>query len=206
MNYNPIVDEPEEDAEEEPNENPILPFAKVYKDNSGRLVLARVDRYRIKQMSYNCTLLTGFYNTTFPVEAKLDEEAGLYVITANSVGFNISTPILYLVSNIGMQSYRSNKDELRGARIVMRINNSFIVDCPIVVNNADFSTNVLSNDLSMLEFTLVDANMHEIQLLSPMYITIHIEAVKDEDIISHILLSDEAQQELSKNNAEQNKE
>ena len=80
----------------------------------------------------------------------------------------------------------------------MRINNSFITDAPIIVNNADFQTIIPSNDLSMLEFKLVDANMQEIELLSPMYITIHCDAIKDEDLMTYLMFTNEVQKELQK--------
>ena len=174
-------------------------FSTIYINEAGRLVLKRAGKYRIKEMSYNCTLISGFYNTEFPIEAKLEEATGLYVISSNSAGFTLSTPILYLVSNFGMQSYRSNKNEIHGSKIVMRINNSFVPNCPIIINNADFETIILSNDLSMLEFRLVDANIHEIKLLSPLYITIHVNAIKDEEIVSELMFSNEVQNELNKN-------
>ena len=64
----------------------------------------------------------------------------------------------------------------------MRLNNAFSANMPIVVNNADFIFTVPYNDLSCLEFTLVDAYQHEIKLLSPMYITINVRSVPDEEI------------------------
>ena len=145
-------------------------------------------------MSYNVSLILGFYNTMFPIESVLEEEEGLQCIKANSVGFTLSTPILYLTSNVATQNYqltksstysRNSKNELRGSKIVMRINSSFSTDTPITAGNSDFTTTVLSNDLSMLEFTLVDANMHDIKLLSPMYITIQIAAVEEEEVPSY---------------------
>ena len=171
-------------------------FESIDMDETGRLVFKSATSFKITDMSYNVSLILGFYNTVFPIESVLDEEDGLQCIRANSVGFTMSTPILYLTSNVGMQSYqlaksstysRNSKSEMRGSKIVMRINNTYVTEAPIMVNNADFVTTVLSNDLSMLEFTLVDANMHDIKLLSPMYITIHMDAVKDEEMVSYLM-------------------
>ena len=82
-----------------------------------------------------------------------------------------------------MQSYRNmNENDLSGAKIVMRLNNSFMASSPIIVNNAEFEVILLSNDLSCLEFTLVDAYMHEVKLLSPMYLSIHVCAIEDIEI------------------------
>ena len=151
-------------------------------------------------MTYNFSILTGFYNTKFPIHADYREDAdeptgGVYYITANSTGFTLSTPILYLLSNVGFQSYRNiNDDDIVGSRIVMRLNNAFSANMPIVVNNADFIFTVPSNDLSMLEFTLVDAYQHEVKLLSPMYITINVSAVPDEEITPAIFQEIQQQQ------------
>ena len=173
-----------------------MSFESIDMDETGRLVFKSATSFKITDMSYNVSLILGFYNTVFPIESVLDDEDGLQFIRANSVGFTMSTPILYLTSNVGMQSYqlaksstysRNSKNEMRGSKIVMRINNTYVTETPIMVNNADFVTTVLSNDLSMLDFNLVDANMHDIKLLSPMYITIHVDAVKDEEMVSYLM-------------------
>ena len=53
----------------------------------------------------------------------------------------------------------------------MRINNSFMSNLPIISNNVEFTTYVVSNSLSDIIFKLVDANFHSIKLLSPIYIS-----------------------------------
>ena len=150
-------------------------------DESQRFVFTSTNQFTINTMTYNYQLITGFYNTSFPVYSDFDES---YFIKANSVGFNLSTPVLYLLSNVGTLSYRNvNESELSGSKIVMRINNSFSANYPIVINNSEFDTTILSNDLSALELTLVDAYMKEIRLLSPMYLSINVKAIPDEEIV-----------------------
>ena len=171
-------------------------------DESQRFVISDSKSFVVNSMTYNYTLITGFYNTSFPVYADYKaqgagakglDEADIYFIKANSVGFNLSTPVLYLLSNVGSISYRNvNESELSGSKIVMRINNSFSANYPIIVNNSEFETTLLSNDLSCLELTLVDAYMKEIKLLSPMYLSINVKAIADEEIIP---LIDEIQQQ-----------
>ena len=160
----------------------------IYLDTSNRLVIGHNHEFVVEDMSYNIKLLAGFYNTDLPIKSEYDTNLKYYVVRAASAGMNLSTPVLYLTSNIGMQSYRTNKTEtdsnICGAKIVMRLNNSFCAAAPIVVNNADFETTILSNDLSCLEFTLVDANMHEIELLSPLYLSIHVDAIPDIELPS----------------------
>ena len=153
-------------------------------DNARRFVFVSGQSFTINTMTYNFQLMTGFYNTSFPVYSDYDEEID-YFIKANSSGFNLSTPVLYLLSNIGTLSYRNvNESELSGSKIVMRINNSFSASYPIIVNNSEFDVIIPSNDLSALELTLVDAYLHETKLLSPMYLSINVKAIPDEDPVS----------------------
>lgn len=167
----------------------FLPLLEhIYLNESGRLVIEHNHEFVIEDMSYNFKLLTGFYNTTFPIKSTYSTKQMYYTVSAESVGLTLSTPVLYLTSNIGMQSYRTTeKDtEVCGAKIVMRLNNAYCTAAPIIVNNADFETTILSNDLASIEFTLVDANMHEIELLSPLYLSIHVDAIPDIELPSMI--------------------
>ena len=163
-------------------------------DSAGRCVFTSAQKFVIERMTYNFTLLTGFYNTTFPIYSDYNDNE--YNIISNSVGFNLSTPILYLLSNVGNQSYHNiNETDMSGQRIVMRLNNSFSSSFPIVVNNGDFETMLPSNDLSMLEFSLVDAFLHEIKLLSPMYLCIHVRAIEDQPITTPIFNDEPIEQQ-----------
>ena len=142
-------------------------------DSAGRLVLYYNNPFTINSMTYNFKLITGFYNINLPLFSTYSVTAQKYFIRAESVGFSLSTPILYLTSNVAAQSYRNlNERDCVGSKIVMRLNNSFSYGMPIFVSNADFETRMLSNDLASMEFRLVDANMQEIQLLSPLYLCI----------------------------------
>lgn len=154
----------------------------VVVDETRRIIIRNIkNAFVIDDCSYNVKLLCGFYNTTFPISSSYIDGYG-DCVKAKSVGYYLSTPILYLVSNIGTHAYRTTNREdcpLSGSKIVMRINNSYSANFPIIANNGDFSTEVLSNDLSDAQFTLVDANMHEIKLLCPMYICISVTGIQD---------------------------
>jgi len=160
----------------------------AFNDKAGRLVFTSTEMFTISSCSYNVMLLTGLYSTTFPVLAEFANES--YSVTVNSVGYYLSTPVLYLLSNIGNRSYRpagrssfsmtgNDFNYLSSSRIVLRLNNSFSANYPIIVNNGEFETDVCTNDLTHLSFTLVDANMQEITLLNPMYVTVKITGVED---------------------------
>lgn len=154
-----------------------------------RLEITSSRKFVIERVTYNVSLLIGLYNTSFPIysDSRNTDYGIQYYIKANSVGYCLSTPKLYLTSNVGIQSYRNDiirHINMTGSKIVMRLNNSFNPGDPIITNNADFSTTILSNDLSNLEFTLVDGFLKEIKLLSPMYLSIHVSGIKDDVIMS----------------------
>ena len=111
---------------------------------------------------------------SLPLKATFDETNNEYKLQTFSAGFNLLSPVLYLTSNIAIKSYRNTDDDcsLTGAKIVMRVNNSFQPSMPIINNNGNFETILLSNDLSILEFRLVDANLHDVYLLSPLYLSV----------------------------------
>lgn len=154
-----------------------------YIDNTSRLYFYSERPFVINDASYNVKLITGIYHQNLPLTSSFNPETDKYYVQAISSGFNLLTPVLYLCSNIAIKSYRNADDSsLNGSKIVMRVNNSFSTSMPIINNNADFETVLLSNDLSMLEFRLVDANMHDIHLLSPLYLSVQVRSVADTDI------------------------
>ena len=69
----------------------------------------------------------------------------------------------------------------------MRINNSFSANFPIIYNNVEFTTFMISNSLSNISFKLVDANFHSINLLGPIYISVTGEGI-DSPFGSFILI------------------
>ena len=150
-------------------------------DEAGRIVFFSKNSFIINNASYNIIQISGLYSQNLPIPATYNG-IDSYEILAESVGNTLSTPVLYLLSNIGKSSYRNLNDTINISKIVLRINNSFSANFPIIITNADFEIEINSNDLSHLQLTLVDANLHEIHLLNPMYITISIQGMPDEDL------------------------
>ena len=146
-------------------------------DNCRRILIKSTTfGVRINDASYNVRLLMGLH--PFDELDLFEEYEPGYITTLElgTVGFMLSTPVLYLTSNIGAKAYMNNQrsKSTQNSKILMRINNSFSANYLIIAGNAEFSTYVSSNDLSSVEFTLVDANMMEIELLSPMYLSVSI--------------------------------
>ena len=151
-------------------------------DEAGRIVFSSKNNFTINSASYNIIQISGLYSQHLPLPATYNATTSTYEIFAESVGNTLSTPVLYLLSNVGKSSYRNLNETINISKIVLRINNSFSANFPIIVSNADFDVELNSNDLSHLQLTLVDANLHEVHLLNPMYITISVQGMPDEDL------------------------
>lgn len=154
-------------------------------DNCNRLFFTAYEPFHFNDITYNVKLLLGLYSIKDEEiragkiqSEQINEE--VHKLQIKSVGYFLSTPILNLVSNIGDPSFRNNSDDLvniQSCNTVLRINNSFSPNIPIVAAGNGFSSIVPSGCVSGSVFILVDANMHQIDLLNPMYITLTLEAI-----------------------------
>lgn len=146
-----------------------------------RITIYSQYEFTINDMSYNMKLILGMYNKIeFPISSTLNNST--YIYNIKSVGYFLSTPILYLLSNLGGVNYFNLSDEkhkIDASCISMRLLNSFTASMPIIGSNSEFSKITLSTDLTDFELILVDANLHEIDLLNPIYITINISNASD---------------------------
>ena len=153
-------------------------------DSVKRLVLNSESPFVINDMSYNAKMVSGFYNDSFPIESEFN--GGNYQVIAQSAGYSMLTPILYLISNLGSKCYDNIDNNYCNHKILMRVSNSFSANYPIINGNAEFSSVVSTNALSDIEFKLVDANRRPIRLLTPMYLSINVDAVEDNDTDAQI--------------------
>ena len=90
----------------------------------------------------------------------------------------LSTPILYLLTSIGTSVFFNeinNQDKMQSGTIAMVLNNSYSSSFPIVAQQAEIITRAPLNYTSNVYFWLVDANMREVKLLNPLYITIRVD-------------------------------
>ena len=148
-------------------------------DETGRILFESDTFFTINNASYNIIQLCGFYNEILPLNSSY--EVSNYSLLAHSVGNYLSTPVLYLVSNVGKSSFRNLHENISISRIILRINNSFSANYPIIVTNADFEVDIPSCDLGNVQLTLVDSNMREVHLLNPIYITISVKIIEEEN-------------------------
>ena len=148
-------------------------------DNVKRLLIMSKNEFVINDMSYNTKMVSGFYNDSLPIKSTLKNE--VHYVMAQSAGYSMLTPILYLVSNLGSKCYDNVDKNYCNHKVLMRVSNSFSANYPIINGNAEFISLVSANALSDIEFKLVDANKHPIRLLTPMYLSIQVESIDSTD-------------------------
>jgi len=163
---------------------------KCQVDNCNRLYFVSQSMFWFNDMTYNVKLLMGLYSIkdedirAGKIRAESGSE-GEYILKMNSVGMYLSTPILNLVSNIGDSSFRNNSDDianLQSCSTVLRINNSFSPNIPIVASGDGSMSIIPSGCVGGAVFVLVDANMRQVDLLNPMYITLTLEPLAGYDV------------------------
>jgi hypothetical protein len=160
---------------------------QFFYDTCSRIYIASTNELTLTDCSYNLKLLLGLVNVEFNIEKPLQstetttngQGTTIYTLRFPDVGLFLSTPVLYLASNLGSNSYKNMPKTTTSMRILMRITNSFFAKQPISATNGDYTTTVRCSDLSDVHFILMDANYHVVKLLSPMYLTVEIEAIPD---------------------------
>ena len=133
-------------------------------DYTNRIRFNYESDFSLIDASYNVKTLLGIYDQTLPINSING------VIQCSAVGQYLSTSILYLIGSIGGKCYIKENEGYKNQRVLMRINNSFSANFPVIANNAEFKVYTLSNDLSNIDFELVDARFKKVKLLCPMYL------------------------------------
>ena len=127
-------------------------------------------------------------NKTFSKNIEIIVHSNNEVITnhkieSSSVGYLISTPILYLIGVVGAPVFSNqmdNSNRMNSGSILMILNNSFSSSFPIVQQQADIVVKTFLNYASDFSVYLVDANFREVDLLNPFYIVLNVEAEQDQ--------------------------
>ena len=164
-------------------------------DTASRIHLFAQNEFELSDASYNTKLLLGLHDIELPLISKYNDKIETdqkHEIQIDSVGYTLSTPVLYLLCNVGSKAFQNDNC----LKVAMSITNSFSANYPIVAGNSDYQTIVRSNDLTNLEFKLVDANLKNLKLLAPMYITIVIEGLQDPDHNIYKLLIEQQQMQM----------
>ena len=173
-------------------------------DTASRIHFFADNEFEINDASYNVKILMGLHDIKLPLISKYNELVQTehkQEIQIDAVGYTLSTPVLYLLSNIGAKTFKNNLVEDVSTNLTlktsMRINNAFSANMFIMAGNSDFEVVIKSNDLSYVEFYLVDANLKEIKLLAPLYLTLHVQPIPDNDFnIYKLALESQEQKQM----------
>jgi hypothetical protein len=161
-------------------------------NSTNQLEISHSYPFKIHAMTYNFKNALGFYYVGgeygaadgFPLESKApDIPGGSYVITSKAVPFTASSPILYLLSNLGGSCYRMNatQNSVQGGSLGMIIPNSFTSGMPMIAMQADITSHCFASDLSQIRITLVDFNMKPLKLLNPMFCVVSVQEIPEGD-------------------------
>jgi hypothetical protein len=120
-------------------------------------------------------LITGFYDTTFPVLSDdydtIDSPSVPYVYHGNK---------LYLVSNQGVGIHSSN---VQHPSVLFRINEFLMSTLPVLIKPREDERDVVIGDggsLREIELKLVDRWYEPIKIRNPMVVTIKMEPIMEE--------------------------
>jgi len=143
------------------------------------------DDFIINDMSYNMSRMIGIEQNRLPLQSSIKDQSHTYQIIADQYGDYNSTPIFYLLSNIGVNGsgsgiYIQRKYEessiMESHQIFMRINNSWCPNLPVTFVGGDIKYYSDSKVLNSTEWIkIVDAELQPLDLLYPMRVSIRVE-------------------------------
>lgn len=155
---------------------------QLKKNNRGFYCFEGNYNFVISDMSYNLKQVLGFYCEKFPLTSKKDK--GVWKLEAKGIGFTNFSPVWFLISNLG-QPIQINKENNPWTplfpAIVMKIQNSFTAGQPIVYANSEYISTSPPAALSNLRVKLVDANLVPIKLLNPLYVSVAVMEITDQE-------------------------
>ena len=134
----------------------------------------------IEKPSHRASLITGLYNTKFPLELKTGIE---YIINDIPI---IQHSKLYLVSLHGQAIYSSIGDKQYTPSVIANIDTMIIDNKPFIYNfeqqGKPIKIKTNTDSLKYLEMRLVDFCYEPIELQSPLFITLKIKPSNSADV------------------------
>lgn len=160
-----------------------------YINEQNTLTFKSSSKFEIIDASHRVRLITGLYNTKFPIKYA-EASDGYKYITADSVPYSCFGNCLYLQSNVSSVvgfNDNENKDVYRS--ICYNINEMFIPGIPILSRIPGPKIKILPGDLTKLEFKLVDFQNEPIVLKAPLRLVM--EVMYDNEIIENVMVPDQ---------------
>ena len=163
-------------------DDPPITFT-ISMDSTNRLIITANKEFSIIDASYGAKLVLGLYHSTLPISSTQKQ------ILMPSVPMLSYSNILYLTSKTDFISVVNieNREETRS--ICYRVNEIIYPGVPICSKIPGSWSIIHSDSLSTLEFQLCDFNLKPIKLHAPLYLTIDIQNLSNnqpEDVIKFI--------------------
>ena len=150
------------------NESPPIELT-ITKDTTDRLVITADKEFTIKEATHGAKLLLGLYHTQLPINSSQKQ------LICPSVPYVSYGNILYLTARTDFVSVVNTADKEITRSIAFKINELLYPGFPICCKLPGSWSIIHSDQLSSLEFQLVDFMLQPVKLHAPLYLTLEIE-------------------------------
>lgn len=152
-------------------------------DSTNRLILYADKEFTIKEASHGVRLLLGLYHSTLPISSIQKQ------ILMPSVPYVSLGNCLYLTARTDFVSIVNTEDKEITRSIAYKVNEILYPGYPISCKIPGTWSIIHSDSLSTLEFQLVDFQLQPIKLHAPLYVSIEIQNLSNnqpDDIMKFI--------------------
>ena len=169
----------------------------VEADKSGRFILYSSEPFTITFMTTRLKYALGLYylnDINISGVEQFNEGELIYIFRCGAVHFNYLTPIWYVISNMGTPTQISSlidRYRLYYPAINVKVINTFTESQPLCISNCEYFSISQASSLSNLRFQIVDSDMNPIKFLTPIYITISVEPVTEDEQIQEAMAEQE---------------
>ena len=162
-----------------PMENQSLPIElTITMDSTNRLVISANKEFTIKEASYGARLILGLYHAHLPIDSTNKK------VMSPSVPYLSYGNVLYLTARTDFVSTLNFEDKEITRSIAYKVNELLYSGIPICCKLPGSWSIIHSDQLSTLEFQLVDFQLHPVKLHSPLYLTLEVERLDNSFMLS----------------------
>ena len=163
------------------DEEPPITFM-ITLDLTSRLIISANKDFTIKEASYGARLVLGLYHSSLPISSTQKQ------ILMPSVPYLSYGNVLYLTARTDFVSVVNTDDKEITRSIAYKCNELLYPGYPINCKLPGSWSIIKSDQLSSLEFQLVDFMLHPVKLHAPLNITLEIEPLDKSSVLSDGLI------------------
>ena len=152
----------------------------VSSDSTNRLVISANKEFVIKEASHRARLLLGLYHTTLPIASTQKQ------IMMPSIPYTSYGNVLYLTARTDFITVVNTNDKEITRSVAYKVNELLYPGVPVCCKLPGNWSIISSDQLSSLEFQLVDFQLKPVVLHAPLYLTLEIERLEKSNFLSDI--------------------